>query len=115
VIDQNHPSDPLEAELARLRPLNPSPDLAARIAGRLEAMPPRRRRSFGDRCLLAAMTSGALAACLDLALLASQFLPSRSPAIPQPAVAVHDSPTLGDYQHALASAEFPQSGIPKLK
>jgi hypothetical protein len=108
------PLKKLENDLAALRPAALSSDVTRNIAARLAADEPQ-RWTFADRCLAAAMTAGSLAACIIVALLTWQSLGS-SPAVPtlQPQLATYPpTPTLGEYQQALARADDPAADIIK--
>jgi hypothetical protein len=94
--------NPLEAELAAIKPRKMSPSLSEQLEAHMatSAMP---RRS--DRFLLSAISAGALAACVILAVLLSEITPS--PAVPSAAIVPSQSPTIRDYQLALARADAP--------
>jgi len=110
-------SDPLERlehELASLRPAPLPASVVEAIAE--ELADPSQRMRFADRCLLATMSAGSLAACVIVGLVAWQVVGSepRGAGGPAPSVvavqsAVHPSvppapATLGQYQQALARA-----------
>jgi hypothetical protein len=106
-------TDPLEAELAALRPIEPSPELRLRIAGRLADSYRINRRTAWE----IAATGGLAAACLLAAATRWGFTPGPEPGpitvqqttVPKPTVVVKNSePTLFAYHHALAQspAEF---------
>jgi hypothetical protein len=100
----NETPDPLEEELAALRPLEVSPALRRRVASRLADSPPVRSRwPWGI-----ALVGAAAAACLAVALLgrggdgdvavSRAFVEPR----PGPSARVEDAmPTLRAYQQAL--------------
>ena len=90
--------DGLEAELAGFAPVQPSARLVGGIEKRLEG----RRRS--DRWLRAAMTAGAIAACLDVALLTWPSAGANPPGNPAGVVAAGGGPTLADYRQSIARA-----------
>jgi len=105
VID---PMERLEAELASLRPSSLSVNVIGAIADELAEPPPLR---FADRCLLAVMSVGSLAACVIVGLTVWQVAGPASPSSlsPQQILAVQTPPaappapaTLGQYQQALA-------------
>ena len=102
----------LEAELASLRPSPLSPRVVDAIADAL-ADGGRAPLRFADRCLLAVMGAGSLAACVIVGLIVwqiagsaphamppqQQMLAVQTPAVPSP---VALPPTIGQYQQALA-------------
>ncbi|MEA2711507.1 MAG: hypothetical protein QOF78_4108 [Phycisphaerales bacterium] len=96
----------LEAELASLRPSPLSSKVVDAIADEL-ADPPLR---FADRCLLAAMGAGSLAACVIVGLVVWQIAGSEPRASAQQQILAVQTPpmqplapaTLGEYQQALA-------------
>ena len=83
----NERLDEFESELSRLRPRDLSPGLTDGIATQLD-MPAR--PSWSDRCLMAFMTGGALAASLIVGLMGWSALVDRTPVSVSnaPAVAV---------------------------
>lgn len=97
--------DPLEAELAALRPHEVSPGLRRRVAERLaESPPPRRRRRWRI-----ALAGGLAAACLAALLLwweggrRVETKPTAERPRPAPPALVEDSnPTVLEYERALA-------------
>ena len=105
----------LEAELASLRPSPLSPRVIDAIAEDLAdagGAPQQQPLRFADRCLLAVMSAGSLAACVIVGLIAWQIVDrAPDPAAPQQILAVQtpsaQSPaptpaTIGQYQQALA-------------
>jgi hypothetical protein len=97
--------DPLEAELAALRPQEVSPGLRRRLARRLAEAPPAK----GRRRWRLALAGGLAAACLAVVLLwwANTRRDQPKPVVgkprPQPRARVADAePTVRDYQRALA-------------
>ncbi len=101
----NEPHDPLEAELADLRPHEPSPGLRQRIAGRLRPPVPSRPR-WAWRVVVA---GGLAAACLAAAVLLGRGKDRGEPIVrprpphPEPPGERDDTaPTLKAYAHALA-------------
>jgi hypothetical protein len=58
-------SDSLEADLLRLRPAAPPPELEARIAAAIDRLPSRN----ADRVLSAFLATAAAAACLSITLI----------------------------------------------
>jgi hypothetical protein len=87
----------LEAELAAMRPRALSPALVERIESELAAAPVK-TSSWPDRFLLSAIGSGAIAACVILAMLlkpASNAFPS--PPLTVANTAAWDPPRAGDY------------------
>jgi hypothetical protein len=101
----------LEAELASLRPSPLSANVVQRIADELAAAtPPPPPLRFADRCLLAAMGAGSLAACVIVGLIVWQVAGGASPSpSSQQILAVQTPPalpappaTLRQYQQALA-------------
>jgi hypothetical protein len=113
-------SDPLERlehELASLRPTPLPANVVNAIANELAARPGVR---FADRCLLAAMGAGSLAACVIVGLVGWQIIGNdlRGATAPPSVVAVQ-SPvqpsvppaTLRQYQQALARSS---DAVPEL-
>jgi len=102
----NEADDPLEAELAALRPHEVSPGLQRRVAERLAQAPPSRARWLWG----SALAGGLAAACLVAAILLGRgtgpVVPTRRTTVevpPAPRGASDDSlPTLQVYQRALA-------------
>ena len=85
------PLERLEAELANMRPRPMPAELSARIARSLEPSPGTRTpRSWPDRCLVGALSTGALAACVIAAVLLNES--SRSSLLPAPMAAVGRGP-----------------------
>lgn len=84
--------DPLEAELASLRPLPVSPALRQRLAGRLDEA-----RARGPYLALAG-----LAAALAAAVFLGRGAAPPSPAVPATRPAAAAVPLLRDYRRALA-------------
>jgi hypothetical protein len=97
--------DQIEAELAAMRQRALSRSLAERIEADLAAAP--RPSRWPDRFLLSAIASGAIAACVIVAVL----LKPSSPAFPSPplaaakASAAPESPRAGDVSLAVARAD----------
>jgi hypothetical protein len=91
--------DKLEAELASLRPTGMSARLAESIANQFNE---EQRWNLADRCLAGAMSLGALAACVIVGILTWNTLLPQSAAPTMPPLAQASSPTLGQYQQALA-------------
>jgi hypothetical protein len=112
VTDPTKGLEHLETELAALRPTPLSPRLVDAIAEELadaEGAPLR----LADRCLLAAMGAGSLAACVIVGLLTWQIMGggAAQPSSPQQILAVQSPPaqpaapppaTIGQYQQLLA-------------
>jgi hypothetical protein len=92
VID---PLERLEHELASLRPAPLSAKVVDAIADDLSAPSTVR---FADRCLLAVMGAGSLAACVIVGLVGWQLIASGAPASPS----ASPPATLRQYQQALA-------------
>ena len=102
------PMERLEAELTSLRPVSLSSQLVDAISDAIGddlADPPMR---LADRCLLAAMGAGSLAACVIVGVLTLQLAGSTARP-PQPILAAQPTPaapaTIGQYQQALARAD----------
>ena len=93
------PMERLEAELASLRPASLSSRVVDAIGDEL-ADPPMR---LADRCLLAAMGAGSLAACVIVGLLTWQIAGDAPQSQPQPTLAAQPA-TIAEYQQALARA-----------
>ena len=104
----------LEHELESLRPAPLSDRMVDAIVDELASARPL---GWGDRCLLAAMSAGSLAACVIVGLVAWQVVANepRGASRPPPSVVAVQSPvnaialtpppaTLGQYQQALARA-----------
>ena len=97
--------DHLEAELAAMRPRALSPALVDRIEADIVAAPQPSR--WPDRFLLSAIGSGAIAACVIVAML----LKPRSESFPSPppvlagTTATSDPPRAGDYSLVVARAD----------
>lgn len=87
------PLERLEVELAGMRPRPMPADLTARIARTLE---PGRAvqvdRRWPDRCLIGALSSGALAACVIAGVLLNES--SRPIAVPSPMTDVAFNPAI---------------------
>jgi hypothetical protein len=110
VTDPTKGLEHLETELASLRPTPLSPRVVDAIADELVDAGGAPLR-LADRCLLAAMGAGSLAACVIVALVTWQMKdgaaqPSSSPpqvvAVQSPSPRSPASATLGQYQQALA-------------
>ena len=94
----------LEAELGAMRPRPLSPDLVERIEADLTS--PSHATPWADRFLMSAIASGAIAACVIVAMLlkpASDAFPSPPPVV---ANVTSDPPRAGDYSLVIARAEF---------
>jgi hypothetical protein len=103
----NDPLERLEAELASLRPASLSRAVVDAIGDELasESQPLR----FADRCLLAVMSAGSLAACVIVGLVIWRYAAIASPpplASSPPPVLDPRAPThsLGGYREALADS-----------
>ena len=101
----NEPHDPLEAELASLRPHEVTPETRRRIAGRLANASPRGAR----RTWAIALGGGLAAACVAAVLLkrggGEGVDAGRIPVAPRPAPtdrSAASTPSLQAYRHALA-------------
>lgn len=92
------PPDPFEADLRRFTPRAPAPTLEACLAAALDPAPVPPASPWPDRCLLATLTTAALAACLALAV----TLVDNPPPEPAPARPLTNAPTLLDTPRALA-------------
>ena len=99
----NDPLKELEDELSRLRPRALSQEVSDRVAAQLTEGPARMSR--GDRCLLAFMGSGALAASVIVGMIGWQLLVDRSRPVSSPSPA--PTASIGEYQMALAGADGP--------
>jgi hypothetical protein len=87
-----------ESELSRLRPRAAGAEWTGKIAAELAVQ----RRS--DRMLIAAMSAGALAACVIASLLFGQSSASRLPA--STVVFTHEVPQFGNDAQAFAGANL---------
>ncbi|MGD0462647.1 MAG: hypothetical protein ABSB74_09170 [Tepidisphaeraceae bacterium] len=87
-----------ESELSRLRPRAAGPEWTGKIAAELAA----ERRS--DRTLIAAMSAGALAACVIASLLIDQSSTSMPPS--STVVVTHEVPQHGSNVQAFAGADL---------
>ena len=111
------PLERLEHELASLRPAPLSASVVDAIADELAERPSVR---FADRCLLAVMGAGSLAACVIVGLVAWQVIANASHgASVSPSIVAVQSPvypsappaTLRQYQQALARSS---DAVPEL-
>jgi len=114
------PMKSLEAELASLRPTPLSPRVIDAIVDELAERPTVR---FADRCLLAVMGAGSLAACVIVGLVAWQIIANNSGVSASPSIVAVQSPvqsplppsaspvTLRQYQQALARSS---DAVPEL-
>src|SRR5438132_1303915 len=93
--------DRLEAELSAMRPRAVSPELAGRIESSITNV---NARPWGDRFLLSSMASGAIAACVIVAVLATQPSAPLRPGAPMNAMTT-PVPRVGDYPLVLARAD----------
>ena len=90
----------LEAELAAMRPRAVPDDLTAEVEERLA----RHQTEVGpDRILISAIATGAIAACVIVAMLIVQEPAGMPPASPMQSAA--DVPRAGDVSQALARAD----------
>lgn len=89
--------DPLERELGAIRPKGPSRETLNRLSMEMEKP---RRRPLGDRFLIGAMVSGAMAACVILGVVASEYAAPRSAG--QSPMAAARATRVGDVAVALA-------------
>ena len=103
--------DRFEAELAAMRPRGLSTSLVDRIEADLAAAPEPLR--WPDRFLLSAIASGAIAACVIIAVLLkpiSQTFPSPPPMLAKTSAA-SEPPRAGDFSLAVARAETSSLGL----
>jgi hypothetical protein len=95
--------DPLEAELAALRPHEPSPELCRRVAERLADAPRVRLRRLGRLALAGGLAAACLAAVLfGWAARRGEPKPVFRPQPAPPAQVADNGPTLLAYERALA-------------
>ena len=110
-------TDPLERLEHELASLRPAPLPASVVDAIAEELASARPLGWGDRCLLAALSAGSLAACVIVGLVAWQVVASEprgtggsSPSAVAVQPPIHPSAplqppaTLGQYQQALARA-----------
>jgi hypothetical protein len=89
----------LESELAAMRPCALPSGLENRIANAITA-----KRPWADRCLMSAMTMGAMAACMIVSVLVRGGAMNSYPA---PTVTmVRDVPRFGSYPQLVANADM---------
>jgi len=104
--------DRFAAEFAAMRPRALPTSLVDRIDADLAAAPEPSR--WPDRFLLSAIASGAIAACVIVAVLLkpiSQTFPSPPPVLATMPPAGSDLPRAGDFSLAVARAETPSLGL----
>lgn len=104
--------DQIEAELAAMRPRVPPRALVERIEADLAAAP--ERSPWPDRFLLSAIASGAIAACVIVAVLLkpySQVFPSPPPVLATMPPTGSNLPRAGDFSLAVARAETSSLGF----
>jgi hypothetical protein len=95
------PIDSLERELREMKPRQLPREVQHAIESRVADA---RSRSWGDRCLVGAMSAGAMAACVIAALMAANSWSAS--AGPGPAISEAQMPGFADRPVMLAGADF---------